>query len=293
MTFHFKRSRGINVRKTAIALRVLFILFLILAISPLACTPAANTPVPTDTAATAPATPATPAGDTSALTFIAEADAQVNEENPGDNAGTSKFLQVDGDSEAEVESFVRFTVTGISGAIQSARLRLYDVTNASENGPAVYATGTYWSEAEITWDLRPERTNEELDNQGSIATETWVEYDVTQAVTGDGTFSFVLAADSGDAATFSSRQGSQPPELVITLAGGSAPTPEAATATAIPALGNTNQQSTGRERTYSFRCRGGPRASGNRSPQRILEMAPPYARMAPLTRALKVFCASP
>jgi len=169
---------------------------------------------------------------TSPLTFLAEADAQVNEANPGENTGTSKFLQVDGNSDAAIESFVRFAVTGISGAIQSARLRLYNTSNASENGPAVYAANPAWTEAEITWNQRPERTSEELANQGSISKESWVEYDVTKAVTGNGTFSFVLAADSSDAATFSSRQGSQPPELVITLADGPTPTVEAVTATA-------------------------------------------------------------
>ena len=226
MTHYFGRLRGKN------ALRVLFILFLITAISPLACTPAANPPVPTET--TEIRDTATPAA-TSPLTFLAEADAQVNEAKPEENTGSSKFLQVDGDGEAEVESFIRFTVSGISGSIQNARLRLYNTTNASENGPAVYATGTSWTEEAITWNQRPERTSEELDNQGSISTETWVEYDVTVAVTGNGVFSFALAADSKDAATFSSRQGSQPPELVISLGDRPLPTVEAATATTIPA----------------------------------------------------------
>src|SRR5215211_1543568 len=240
MTFHFKGSRGMNARKANIAFRVLFILFLIIAFSPLSCIPPANLPLPTEVAVTETLNVDTPVA-TSALTFVAEADAQVNEANPVDNAGTSTFLQVDGESGAEVESFVRFTVTGISGTIQNARLRLYDTTNDSENGPAVYASGTSWTEAEITWNDRPERTSEELDNQGSISTETWVEYDVTEAVTGNGTFSFVLAADSSDAATFSSRQGSQPPELVITFVGGLTPTVEAATATAIlPSVTSTN-----------------------------------------------------
>src|SRR5215216_5422560 len=118
MTFHFKRSRGMNVRKTNIAFRVLFVLFSIIAFSPLSCIPPANLPVPTEVPMTETLNSATPAA-TSVLTFIADADAQVNEANPGDNAGTSTFLQVDGESAAKVESFVRFTVMGISGAIQN------------------------------------------------------------------------------------------------------------------------------------------------------------------------------
>jgi hypothetical protein len=237
MIFYFKRSKPMNVRRTNFAFRVLFILFLIIAISPLACTPTTIPPVPADAAATETlntATPATALAGTPPLTFLAEADAQVNAANPGDNAGNSGFLQVDGESDAQVESFLRFTIAGISGTIQNARLRLYDTTNASDNGPAVYATGTSWTEDGITWNDRPERTSAELDNQDSISTETWVEYDVTAAVSGNGTFSFVLAADSSDAATFSSREGVQPPELVITLADGPTPTVDAASATALP-----------------------------------------------------------
>lgn len=229
MTFHGKHSRRMNVRKSNRAFRVLFILFLTLAISPLACTPT-NLPMPTEDRKLNTLDTATPAV-TSPLTFLAEADAQVNEANPGENTGTSKFLQVDGNRDAEIESFVRFTVTGIPSAIQSARLRLYNTSNASENGPAVYATGTSWTETEITWKRRPEPASEELANQGSIRKGSWVEYDVSQVVTGNGMFSFVLAADSSDAATFSSRQGSQPPELVITLANGPTPTAKIETAT--------------------------------------------------------------
>jgi acid phosphatase type 7 len=237
MTFHVKHSNHMNVRKTRIVMRALFVFFLIIAISPLACTPRTITAVPSDVTATeglnTPASVESPAS--SGLTFIAEADAQVNEEDPDKNAGTSTFLQVDGANEPGVESFIRFTVTGISGSIQNAILRVYDTTNASENGPAVYATDNSWTEAEITWNNRPSRTSEELDNQDNISTDTWVDYDVTAAVTGDGTFSFVLAADSGDAATFSSRQGSQPPELVITLGDRPAPTVDSATPTVLSA----------------------------------------------------------
>ena len=226
MTFRLKRLNHTNVRKTRIAMRALFVLFLIIAISPLACTPKSITTVPVNVTATevlnTPAPAESPAS--SGLTFIAEADAQVNEDEPDKNAGNSTFLQVDGADDPEVESFIRFTVTGISGPVQVARLRLYDSTNASGNGPAVYVTDTSWSETEITWNNRPARTSEELDNQGRTHEETWLEYDVTTAVTGDGTFSFVLVADSSDAATFSSREGSQPPELVITLGDGSSPT---------------------------------------------------------------------
>src|SRR6185503_6990924 len=54
-----------------------------------------------------------------------------------------------------------------------------------------------------------------LDSGGPVATAAWAEYDVTPAVTGNGTFSFALTSSSADSAYFSSREGAQPPELVL------------------------------------------------------------------------------
>src|SRR5688572_2294129 len=65
------------------------------------------------------------------LIFIAVADSQVNESNPSTNYGNSAYIQIDGASDPEVEGFFRFTVTGVSGTIQSALLRVYDTTNGS------------------------------------------------------------------------------------------------------------------------------------------------------------------
>ena len=226
MSFSLKRSNPRNEGKIRTTLRFLSILFLIAALSPLACTPISIPAVPANNTATeALNTPVTEeTASDSPLTFLAEADAQVDEDNPDTNAGDSTFLQVDGRADPAVESFIRFTVTGISTSIENAVLRMYATTNGSGNGPAVYATSTAWEESGITWNNRPSHAAAALDNHERINEESWVDYDVTAAVTGNGTFAFVLAADSSDAVTFSSRQGVQPPQLVITLAGNSTPT---------------------------------------------------------------------
>src|SRR5215212_10727270 len=169
---------------------------------------------------------------TSDLTFISEADAHVKQANPTNNYGSAASLLVDDASNADVETFLRFTVTGVSGTVQEARVRLYDTTNGTKNGPAIYATDPSWTETAITWNNRPDRTSAEVDNKARIATSSWVEYNVTSRVSGDGTFSFVLAADSGDGVRFSSREGRHPPELIVTLKGdGNTPV---ATDTSIP-----------------------------------------------------------
>src|SRR6266487_6383254 len=151
------------------------------------------------------------------LTFTADADTYVKQSSPNTNYGNASALLVNGVSNPDVESLIRFTVTGISSTVQNARLRVYATTNGTKNGPAIYATSTSWIETDVTWNSRPDYTSGAVDNKGNININSWVEYDVTSLVGVDGTFSFVLAADSSDGVRFSSRQGNHPPELVITL----------------------------------------------------------------------------
>src|SRR6266511_755376 len=169
----------------------------------------------------------------STLTFTAEADALVEEQNPDTDAGTINYLDVIRANNRSIESYLRFTVSGVSGTIQNVRLRVYSTSANTNNGPAIYATDNTWTETGITWNNRPARTSGAADNKGSIPTNTWVEYDITSLLTGNGTFSFVLAGDSRDDVRFSSREGSNPPQLVITFVS------SAATATQPPASTST------------------------------------------------------
>ena len=161
---------------------------------------------------------------TSSLTFTAEADALVQEQNPDTNSGTANYLDVIQAKNRSIESYLRFTVSGVSGAVQSARLRVFCTTENTGNGPAVYATGNTWTETGITWNNRPTHNGGAADNKGSIPSNAWVEYDVTSfLLSGNGTFSFVLAGDSRDNVRFSSREGGSPPQLIVTF-GATGPT---------------------------------------------------------------------
>jgi hypothetical protein len=143
------------------------------------------------------------------------ADARVLQANPNANYGLVSRLYADISGE---ESYLRFTVTGVTGAVQDATLRLFAV-NGSVNGPAVYGTSSAWTETGLTWNNRPPATTGALANAGAFGANIWVEYNLTAHVTGNGTYDFVLLADSTDGATFYSREGSSPPQLVLTLTG--------------------------------------------------------------------------
>ncbi len=64
--------------------------------------------------------------------LAAVADAQVQADVPGSNFGTAKSLGVDGSP--VTRSFLRFDVTGLTGAITKATLRVWRLNTASALG---------------------------------------------------------------------------------------------------------------------------------------------------------------
>jgi fibronectin type 3 domain-containing protein len=163
------------------------------------------------------ATATTPAAAT-VLTIAPEADARVEQIAPTTNYGTSYLrtnLSTSGDN---VETYLRFTVTGASGTVQGAKLRLHSTSNGTVDGPAVYTSDTAWGETTVNWNTRPARTSAARDDKGAIPADTWVEYDVTPFVTGNGTYSFNLVTTASDGVNFHSREeATLRPELVLTL----------------------------------------------------------------------------
>ncbi len=152
------------------------------------------------------------------LAFGSEADARVEEANPTTNFGSSTTLFVEGGSALDRHSYLRFQLTGVVGTVEEAKLRLW-VTNATADGPAVH--GTDWAGAEnaITWSNRPAPTTGPNDDKSAISVGTWLEYDVTSLVSGNGAKSFVLIGTSSDSLGVASREAStasQRPQLVVT-----------------------------------------------------------------------------
>ena len=150
------------------------------------------------------------------VVLVPVADSFVEQGSPSSNYGSAKKLEVDGASGSGgtlVEALVRFDVSGVSGAVSSARLRVY-VTNRSSSGPEVFRSATTWVESGVTWNNRPARFGAAVADVGSIG-KGWLEIDVTSAVTGNGLHSFTFAPTSTDGADFYSREHSRSPQLII------------------------------------------------------------------------------
>jgi chitodextrinase len=173
-------------------------------------------------ASTAATVTTPPAGGSTTATFAPTSDARVEQATPTANFGTSSTLSADQSSTAQIESYLMFNVTGLTGPVTSAKLRVWTTTGStspSTNGPAVSGVAdSSWTEAGLTWNNRP-TGGASVDNAGALTADTMVEYNVTPLVTGNGTISLKLTPDSTDGTSFNSRQGSDStkrPQLVIT-----------------------------------------------------------------------------
>ncbi|MFI6760782.1 DNRLRE domain-containing protein [Micromonospora sp. NPDC050417] len=174
--------------------------------------------------ATGPASAAT-------STFTPVADTYVQNDAASTNYGTSNQITVDNSPVRRM--FLRFTVTGVSGTVTSARLRLRTISgnDGSNNGGAfkVVSSNT-WSETGTTWNNQPAIDGASLGSIGSVSANGWYEVNVTAAVQGNGTFSFGASSTSTDGAYYDSREsGADAPQLVITT-GTSTPSPTPTTA---------------------------------------------------------------
>jgi hypothetical protein len=136
----------------------------------------------------------------------------VEQASPAANFGTSPTLIID--TRPRTETYLRFTVAGLTGPVQSARLRLW-VLDPTTNGPPVSSCGSAtWAETGLTWSTKPAVANPR-DDKGAINAGIWIEYDVTPFVTGNGSVCFALIPQSSNGVDFNSREGSTPPQLVV------------------------------------------------------------------------------
>ena len=162
----------------------------------------------------------------STTTLAPVADAYVDSSTPTTNYGTNAQLIVD--ASPVRETFLRFSLSALSGTVQDARLRLHvaDVTNAeSPNGGTVaVVSNNSWTENGLTYNNRPTSWGATVASVGAVSRNTWVEIPVTSAVTTGGQLTLGLRSTNDDGAFYDSRQtAATAPQLIVTT--GSAPPP--------------------------------------------------------------------
>ena len=164
-------------------------------------------------------------------TFAPKHDSYVNSSSPTSTNGTSSSLRARTSSSEIMQSYLKFDVTGFSGTLFSAKLRLY-VSDASPDGGGIYsvsnnykASATPWLESALQWNNAPEMTGTALSSTGAVILNQWVEFDVSAAIVGNGTYSFGLKSNNSDKVYYRAKENgtATAPQLVIMTTPSNAP----------------------------------------------------------------------
>ena len=117
-----------------------------------------------------------------------------------------------------LNSYVKFNVTGVTGAVQSAKLRLCVTTDPGADGGSVFETTNGWAEGTITHQNQPGSLGNALSSLDAVATSTCYELDLGATVAGNGPASYVVKGDVSDAVWYASSESSadNKPQLIVT-----------------------------------------------------------------------------
>jgi PKD repeat protein len=148
------------------------------------------------------------------FTVALDADTYFNTNSPTKNYATSPTMKLHFEPPAEYRSLVKFTLNGLSGSATSVRLRLY-VNDASARGGDWYLVSNNWTESTVVWGNKPAISGSPVASVGAVTVGTWVEVDLTSAITGNGTYSFEATTTSTNTAAFDTSQGTHPPQVVV------------------------------------------------------------------------------
>jgi hypothetical protein len=136
--------------------------------------------------------------------------------------GTTRF----NDSTLKVDagyrvSYLKFAVSGLSGAVQSATLRLQENGDIG-SGTLRVLRGSHnnWTETTLTTANAPGENGQVGRFTGGVAAAQVVNINVTPLVTGNGTYSVVLKHDAGgNDVWFGSGESTRKPQLIIATSG--------------------------------------------------------------------------
>jgi chitodextrinase len=166
----------------------------------------------------APAGPASattdPAPTSGTFTFTPAADSYVSASKSTTNYGTATSLRID--ASPQQVSYLTFDLSGVVGNVTSVTLRLYAEANGSQGCTVMPVADTGWGETTITWANAP-TPGGAVASCSSFTSGSWVDVDLSGAnlVSGDGTLSLAISDPSSTATRFSSREGTNPPQLVV------------------------------------------------------------------------------
>ena len=147
-------------------------------------------------------------------------DASIERDQPDENYGLETDLRIDQDT-GVFDALIRFDTSNINiNAVMSATLRLYCI-DGSTSGGIFTTTAPTWNEALVTWSNAPSSSdNGELGTLGNVYAGEWYELDISSVFENPPNslaraLSIRIASESWNRAVYSSKEGSNPPQLIL------------------------------------------------------------------------------
>jgi Calcineurin-like phosphoesterase len=185
------------------------------------------TPTNTPTAILTPTPMSTPTNSTLTLTPVA--DAYVYASQPDTNYGMDVALRTD--ASPVMRGYLRFNIAALSGSVSRATLWVFANSGNSIGYTVHNIADNSWSEMGITHNNAPP-LGSSAGSSGGFGGGTWTSVDVTSLVMGTGQLSLALQTSSSTQISYSSREGANPPQIVIETGS----VPPALTSTPSPTL---------------------------------------------------------
>jgi hypothetical protein len=137
----------------------------------------------------------------------------VDASNPTVNKGTTTTIRVDGSP--IVNTYIRFTVSGVTGTIVRVRLLIFANSAGNQGIVAHSVADNTWGETTITYNNAP-TIGSVLASSAAFSSGIWVTMDVTPFIAGEGTYSFGITDPSATAISLAAREsGVNAAQLII------------------------------------------------------------------------------
>jgi chitodextrinase len=140
----------------------------------------------------------------SSMTIVVSEDTYVNAGFPNSNYGTTTVWRVDGSP--DVHALLKFVIQGLGGTpIAHAYLHVFANTSSSVGVNTLTVGDNSWNENTVTYNTAPPLGNL-LGSSGAFGSGTWLTFDVTSFVTGEGTYSFGVTTPGSKQISFASKE---------------------------------------------------------------------------------------
>ena len=154
--------------------------------------------------------------------YIPSDDASIVRDHPDENLGLDTELTIDQDS-GVFDALIRFDTSNINiNSVTSATLRLHCI-DGSTSGGFFTTSAPNWDEESVTWSHAPSAHGiGALGTLGNVYAGEWYELDISRVFLNPPNsltkaLSIRISSESWNRAVYSSKEGSDPPQLLLTF----------------------------------------------------------------------------